>query len=145
MNKFLTVAVLIFCIEFTSCELNLKDKTSSKWIMPCGITSDCQFALNLCNYLKCPSKEDCLKCFQDYFSNCNECISEIYADEEFLIDGEYHITCDSSNNFQIHACQLLCRSKNYKYHKCGELILVPVYDTEIPFCKCSNTSFSVQT
>ena len=114
-----------------------KDISSPEWVRSC---QECQKPLNQCIDDNCWGEEACKECIHANYSNCSECLAEIFQESSqiTLPDNRETIICDINNQLHITVCNFFCRSLFKLKYKC-EII------SNMPICTCIDITLTTSS
>lgn len=128
-----SVLVLIICITSAFCD-------SNKFLIRECRLNNCLNALDECIIDDCNSEFQCKQCIERYNPECLPCAEDIFSTKPEVIDGKEYQLCESTNEYQIRACEFYCRATFRSKGQCEDL-------RDLVVCNCdpSPTTTGIST
>ena len=102
---------------------------SKVYIFTCRSDS-CIDGLQACITNNCFGARVCRSLMELLYPDCIRCVDDILDQSNYeIVNGNYHLVCDSNDNLQIKACLYYCRVYYYPFGQC-------VRQNNIPICRC---------
>ena len=125
INNFTIVFISLCIASVTGIDL------SKYWTVSCS-SIPCRQGLDLCISSNCLGAKRCKAIIDEYYPVCSICANEILDSSQYeLVNGNYHLVCNSGDDLHLKACLFYCRVNWFPYGKC-------VRQNNIPICKCGN-------
>ena len=125
--------VLIFFLKYSNSEGLIRD-----WTVGCRL-NDCKEGLETCISSGCFGRS-CLSMINEDYPSCSKCASEILDTNSYeMVNGNYHLICDSTDDLQVKACLFYCRVYYYPYGECMR------QNNNVPICKCGTEIYITTT
>ena len=111
---------------------------SKIWTVTCR-SEFCKEGLELCITSNCFGARQCKSIIDEYYPACSICANEILDTSQYeLVNGNYQLVCDNTDDLHVKACLFYCRVNWYPYGEC-------VRQNNIPICKCGNEDTNINT
>ena len=111
---------------------------SKIWTVTCR-SEFCKEGLETCISNNCFGARGCKSIIDTFYPNCTLCVDDILDQNNYeLINGNYNLVCDSTDDLQVKACLFYCRVNWYPYGEC-------VRQNNIPICKCRDEDTNINT
>ena len=123
--------IIIFLITQEKCTKQFVKEETRGWESICSILS-CKPVLENCIRTNCIGKENCRNCVQNENEMCLRCVDGLINEENYLLNGNKTIICDSVNSLHLTTCNFYCRMKELLSWTCEQL-------GGYPLCNCKSS------
>ena len=102
-------------------------------------TDFCKEALESCIAKNCYGARGCKSLVELFYPACIRCADDILDQNNYeLVNGNYHLVCDSNDDLQVKACLYYCRVYYYPFGQC-------VRQNNVPICRCLDEDTNLST
>ena len=119
---------------------------SKIWTVTCR-SDFCKEGLDTCISSNCYGARGCKSVIDTFYPNCTRCVDDILDQSNYeLVNGNYQLICDNTDDLQVKACLFYCRVNWYPYGECVRqnnnmrICRCLVEDTNIPITTTTTTT-----
>ena len=135
INNFKIFFIYLCIISVTAVDL------SKYWTVSCS-SIPCRQGLDLCISSNCLGARQCKAIIDEYYPACSLCANEILDTSQYeLVNGNYHLVCNSGDDLHVKACLFYCRVNWYPYGECVRK------NNNMRICRCldEDTNIPIRT